>query len=75
MERSADAAVGDGVAKRAKRAPQPAPLLVISLEFTHSPFSGNGVLARSLVKGLLARGHTVNRAMRPARAWPALGHA
>ena len=29
------------------------PLLVVSYEFTHSPFSGNGVLARSLVIGLL----------------------
>lgn len=28
-------------------------LLVLSYEFTYSPFSGNGVLARSLVKGLL----------------------
>lgn len=31
-------------------------ILVISYEFTYSPFSGNGVLARSLVKGLLACG-------------------
>ena len=29
---------------------------VVSYEFTFSPFSGNGVLARSLVKGLLAAG-------------------
>ena len=58
--RSVDGAGGDGVAKRARHAPGPAPLLVLSLEFTHSPFSGNGVLARSLVKGLLACGHTVH---------------
>jgi hypothetical protein len=31
-------------------------LLFISYEFTLSPFSGNGVLARSLVKGLLLSG-------------------
>ena len=34
-------------------------ILVLSYEFTFSPFSGNGVLARSLVKGLLACGHNV----------------
>ena len=33
-----------------------ASLLVVSYEFTYSPFSGNGVLARSLVKGLLFSG-------------------
>ena len=31
-------------------------MLVLSYEFTYSPFSGNGVLCRSLVKGLLAQG-------------------
>ena len=31
-------------------------LLVVSYEFTYSPFSGNGVLARSLVNGLLGCG-------------------
>ena len=31
-------------------------VLVLSYEFTYSPFSGNGVLCRSLVKGLLAQG-------------------
>lgn len=31
-------------------------ILVVSYEFTYSPFSGNGVLARSLVKGLLSCG-------------------
>ena len=30
-------------------------ILFISLEFTYSPFSGNGVLARSLISGLLRR--------------------
>ena len=45
------------------------PLLVVSYEFTHSPFSGNGVLARSLVKGLLAQGHSVHvLCCRPAPA-------
>ena len=34
-------------------------VVVFSYEFTHSPFSGNGVLARSLVKGLLACGSRV----------------
>lgn len=31
-------------------------LVVLSYEFTYSPFSGNGVLARSLVKSLLMHG-------------------
>ena len=44
-------------------------LLVLSYEFTYSPFSGNGVLARSLVKGLLACGHRVHvLCCRPAPA-------
>lgn len=34
-------------------------ILVLTYEFTYSPFSGNGVLARSLVKGLLSCGHRV----------------
>lgn len=34
-------------------------VLVLSYEFTFAPFSGNGVLARSLVKGLLAQEATV----------------
>ena len=37
----------------------PLRVLVLSYEFTFSPFSGNGVLARSLVKGLLAQGASV----------------
>eukprot|EP00315_Gephyrocapsa_oceanica_P021456 CAMPEP_0185395142 /NCGR_PEP_ID=MMETSP1364-20130426/82118_1 /TAXON_ID=38817 /ORGANISM="Gephyrocapsa oceanica, Strain RCC1303" /LENGTH=158 /DNA_ID=CAMNT_0027997307 /DNA_START=20 /DNA_END=493 /DNA_ORIENTATION=- len=31
-------------------------VLVISYEFTHSPFSGNGMLSRSLAKSLLSLG-------------------
>jgi RimJ/RimL family protein N-acetyltransferase len=34
-------------------------VLVLTYEFTYAPFSGNGVLARSLVKGLLGQGATV----------------
>lgn len=35
-------------------------LLVITYEFTYSPFSGNGVLGRSLVKSLIRLDHTVD---------------
>ena len=39
---------------------QPSPpisrVLLLSYEFTHAPFSGNGVLARSLAKALLQSG-------------------
>ena len=45
------------MSKRAREKPR---LAVVSLEFTYSPFSGNGVLARSLVKGLLKCGHPVD---------------
>ena len=34
-------------------------VLVLTYDFTYAPFSGNGVLARSLVKGLLGQGATV----------------
>ena len=46
---------GNGMAEATARAEGRARLrvLLLSYEFTHAPFSGNGVLARSLVKGLL----------------------
>ena len=36
--------------------PTPANILVVSLEFTYSPFSGNGLYCRSLVRSLLRTG-------------------
>ena len=42
-------------------------VLIFAYEFTCAPFSGNGVLARSLVKGLLKCGaHVIVLCAKPA---------
>lgn len=46
----------------------PLHILLVTLEFTYSPFSGNGILARSLVKSLLQEGcHVTVWCCRPER--------
>jgi hypothetical protein len=44
------------MAQDTKKSKKPLHVLLVTYEFTFSPFSGNGILARSLVKSLLEHG-------------------